>query len=191
MQNNLIDHLETRLGKIHAGWTRDPSGRELPFQVAEFRNGQLEGAVSFATLGLGRHGLSMPQGRRKLHLELTMTTHAALAPGRIPQALQHVGLSLLGSHEAILRGQTFRLPWPLVDGGCSILYSAVPGYFDEDFDVVELEDGTRVAIAWLVPITEPEGYFIGKHGWDSFEQLLVEKDPDLLDPTRNASVVSG
>lgn len=69
----LIAHLESRLGKIQSGWTRDPEGADLPFRVAEFRGGgQLVGSTSYATVGLSRHYLPSPSGGREMSMELTI-----------------------------------------------------------------------------------------------------------------------
>ncbi len=77
-----------------------------------------------------------------MRLELIMTTHSALAPGRLPQALQLVGKNLIDGHKAILRGETFDLPGPVAeDSELTSLYAAVPGYFDAQFDAVDLGDG--------------------------------------------------
>ena len=182
----LIAHLESRLGRIQSGWTRDPEGVELPFQVAEFRGGgQLAGSTSYATVGLSAHYLPSPSGDKEMSMELIMSTHSALAPGRLPQSLQHLTKDLLRRHTAILRGQTFTLPGAVADGSVlSALYAAVPGYFDEDFDSVEIEDGRGVAVVWMIPISVSERDYVSDSGWDVFERRLVDKDPDLLDLNR-------
>lgn len=182
----LIDHLESRLGKIQSGWTRDPEGNELEFQVAEFRGGgQLPGSTSYATLGLSDHRLPGPSGGREMSMEFVMSTHSALAPGRFPQSLQFLTKEILRRHTAILRGQTFTLPFTVApDSEMSTLYAAAPGYFDEKFDAVDLEDGRGVAIVWMVPISAAERDHVRDSGWDAFERDLVARDPDLLDPRR-------
>jgi hypothetical protein len=182
----LIDHLESRLGKIQSGWTRDPEGNELEFQVAEFRGGgQLPGSTSYATLGLSNHRLPGPSGGREMSMEFLMSTHSALAPGRFPQALQFLTKEVLRRHTAILKGETFTLPFTVAETSeMSTLYAAVPGYFDDKFDAVDIEGGRGVAIVWMVPITEAERSFVREAGWDAFERELVKKDPDLLDPRR-------
>ncbi|WP_326555572.1 suppressor of fused domain protein [Micromonospora sp. NBC_01813] len=147
------------------------------------------GSTSYATLGVSRHSLSSPIDRQGISLELVMTTHSALAPARLPQALQLVAGDLLTRHVPILRGQTFALPWPVAEGsGMAVLYAAVPGYFDEGFDSAELEDGRSVAIVWMVPISVAEAEFVSSKGWDAFERRLVSADPDLLDLGRRSII---
>jgi hypothetical protein len=101
----LVTHMETWLGRIQSGWTRDHAGREVSFQVVELcGGGRLEGSASYATLGLSDQRLS--GGDKPISLELMMTTHKAQAPARLPQVLQTVGIELHARHEAILRGET-------------------------------------------------------------------------------------
>jgi hypothetical protein len=179
----LISHMENWLGRIQSGWTRDHAGREVPFQVVECTGGKLEGSTSYATLGLSGHRLS---GKDKpISLELVMTTHSALAPARLPQVLQTVGIALHARHEAILRGETFALPGAVAEGSSlSSVYAAVPGYFDEEFETVTIEDGATVVMVWLVPVSESERGYIHDAGWDAFEDDLVAQDPDLCDLLR-------
>jgi hypothetical protein len=179
----LIDHLESRLGRIQSGWNTDPSGAEIPFQVVEMRGGgQLEGSTSYSTLGVSSHALLTPGTPEPTHMECVMTTHSAHAPARIPQSVVLLGKELLDSHTAIRRGEVFPLPGPIAEGSkLTHLYAALPGYFDPDFDTVVIEDGTEVVIAWMVPIADSEAKFVHDKGWDKFEENLVKMDPDLLD----------
>ncbi|MEV6873316.1 suppressor of fused domain protein [Amycolatopsis sp. NPDC051128] len=39
----------------------------------------------------------------------------------------------------------------------------------------------RAAIVWIVPISRREAEFVSVNGWQRFESLLAEYDPDLLD----------
>ncbi|MET7355502.1 suppressor of fused domain protein [Streptomyces mirabilis] len=64
------------------------------------------------------------------------------------------------------------------------LYAGLPVYFDDDFFSVTIENGSDVAIVWLIPITDQETDFIREKGWEAFEDALVRQDPDLLDPAR-------
>ncbi|MFI5493608.1 suppressor of fused domain protein [Actinoplanes sp. NPDC051859] len=182
----LVTHLENRLGRIKAGWTRDLRGKELPFQVAEFSGGgQLEGSTSYATVGLSEHKLAVPGREKSVWLELLMTTHSALAPARFPQVVQSVASALLAKHEAVSRGEVLSLPGTVADGSSmSSVYACIPGYFDEEFDSITNEKGVGIAIVWLVPVAESEVQYVDSHGWDAFEARLREHDPDLLDPFR-------
>lgn len=118
-----------------------------------------------------------------------MTVHAVQAPAKLPQALQLLGKRLIESHSAILRGETFALPGGVaLESTLSHVYAALPGYFDSSFDVATLENGQDVAIAWMIPISEAESRYVQESGWVSFEQMLVDLDPDLLNIFRDSIV---
>ena len=66
------------------------------------------------------------------------------------------------------------------------LYVGTLMYFntaEESFDVLELGD-VNVLISWLIPIYPSEAEWIHDHGYDAFESMIIERDPDLLDWAR-------
>ncbi|MDQ0577190.1 suppressor of fused domain protein [Agromyces albus] len=67
----------------------------------------------------------------------------------------------------------------------SALYVTAPVYFPDEFATVR-EAGHDVVIAWLVPITTSEAEYVKAHGWERFEDVLVEQAPDLIDFSRAA-----
>jgi hypothetical protein len=163
----LIEHLEARLGPITAGWKRDC------FQVVAFESGW------FSTLGLSRHPLTSRTSGRQLRLELLVGGR----PGDfLPGLLAQVAEELLGSGEAILRGDVLGPRGPLVPGSAlEAWYAAIPVYQDDEFAAAALDDGARAAIVWLVPVSRAEAAYVRSHGWQAFEDELVRHDPDLLD----------
>ncbi len=68
------------------------------------------------------------------------------------------------------------------------LYVAIPVYFPDASQLYEPVEGDPIVLAWLVPVTATEARFAKEHGYDAFEDLLVEKDPDLRDLGRAAIV---
>jgi hypothetical protein len=92
---------------------------------------------------------------------------------------------MLSQGEAICRGDVVRLGRPLWDGSqFDFLYASAPAYFDDSFATCEVRPGVVCAIAWLIPITGEEASFVRSSGWQAFERLLEEQDPDLLDKHR-------
>ncbi|MEV7404891.1 suppressor of fused domain protein [Streptomyces sp. NPDC091267] len=73
---------------------------------------------------------------------------------------------------------------PTKASAAAALYAALPVYFDDDFFSVTIENGSDVAIVWLVPITSAEADFVRVKGWQAFEQALAAQDPDLVDIDR-------
>ncbi|MEU4090613.1 suppressor of fused domain protein [Streptomyces aureus] len=182
----LIDHLESRLGRMTGAWSPPAGSPEGVPQVAHFREGRLPGAQSFATVGLSRTPLRHPTTDRHYHLELLAceTTVRADGYGPFPDVLDYVSGRLVASGQAILRGDVVPLPIPLPGGTMTSLYAAMPVYFDDDFFSVTVENGSEVVIAWLIPITAEETAFIHEKGWQPFEEALTHQNPDLLNPNR-------
>jgi hypothetical protein len=96
---------------------------------------------------------------------------------------------MISRHEAALRGEVIG-PYtklPLSNTKMTALYASHPVIFDDDLAVFEGSDPPTVFV-WLFPIHTEEAEFKQKHGWSEFEDILVEKDPDLLDIQRESVV---
>ncbi len=182
----LIDHLEKRLGCMLGAWSPSGGAASGAPPVACFRGGRIAGVQGFATIGLFGAALRHPTTGRHFHLELLALEYDRRPTGYgfFPQVLEHVAERLLASGTAVLRGDVVPLPSPLPGGVMTALYAALPVYFDNDFASLAIENGSDVAIVWLIPITREESVFIHAHGWKSFEESLTRQDPDLLDINR-------
>ncbi|MFE1949308.1 MULTISPECIES: suppressor of fused domain protein [Streptomyces] len=179
----LIDHLESRLGRMAGAWsTRDGAPAGTP-QVAAFRDGRLERVQAFTTIGLSRTPLRSPDSDRHYHLELLACDYVQDSEdyGPLPAVVEFVAERMVESGHAVLRGDVIPLPVPLPGGSKTALYAALPVCFDDAFASVTIENGSEVAIVWLVPLTSAEADFVRARGWQEFEQALVAQDPDLLD----------
>lgn len=181
----LIRHLEQYLGPISVGWKTNPDGVLMPFQVAKFDQTPFRGSVGYCTIGLSSHDLECPLSKRSLRLEFVLLVREDSRSLGIPNTLQTVGVEMLRSGVAVLRGNIIgprgRL-WPnsIFEG----LYSTSPAYLPDGFADCELEDGRKCALVWLVPISRRECTYIASLGWAAFERALVDENPDLLAPDR-------
>ncbi|MFJ6011747.1 suppressor of fused domain protein [Streptomyces sp. NPDC092952] len=182
----LIDHLEGRLGRMGGAWpARDGAHGGCP-QVAWFQGGRLPRVQAFATIGLFRTPLRAGTSERHHHLELLACDYAGedgREAGPLPSVVEFVAERMVQAEHAVLRGDVIPLPTPL-PGGKTALYAALPVCFDDDFRSVTIENGSDVAIVWLIPITTAEADFVHEKGWQAFEQELVAQDPDLIDLDR-------
>lgn len=182
----LVAHLERRLGKLVYGWSSGPDGEPLPFQVARFEGGRSGEVLSFATIGLSQSPATSPVSGRPLRLELVLSVHEWIGERNLPAVLQQVGRTMLATGDAIVRGEVIEMEGNVVSGaGPSALYATLPVYFDDAFATCRCEDGSDVAIVWLVPVYPSEVALIRAEGWDAFEDLVERRDPDLWDPTRD------
>ncbi|MEW2634837.1 suppressor of fused domain protein [Streptomyces sp. NPDC048389] len=188
----LVDHFESRLGRLIGAWSASEQSPEGSPQVGYFAGGALEGVQSYATIGLHNRHLTPRTSSRAQHLELLGCNRPVPGEkyGPFPGVLEFVAEHLVVSEEAVLRGEVIPLPRPLTpEGSLTALYAAVPVYFDDDFASVALENKTDVSIVWLVPISDAERGFVETKGWQAFESELVRQDPDLLDLSRESMIL--
>jgi hypothetical protein len=181
----LVTHLEARLGGLVYGWSKNPGGEPMPFQVARFEGGRYANVLSYATIGLSHSDLTSSATGRPLRMELVLALHEDVGERNVPALLQQVGLMALTSGRALLRGDAIELGGSVISGtSMTALYAMLPVYFDDDFASCVVEDGREAAIVWLVPIHPSESEFIEQRGWQAFEELVQDQDPDLFDPRR-------
>lgn len=179
----LIDHFESRLGRMEGAWSPPAHAVNGSPQVGCFRGGLLAPAQFFATIGLHRTGLTAPAPGGHLHLELIIGDYPQDGgAGPLPDVLDWVADRVVAGGRAVSRGDVIPLPIPLGPGGrMTALYAAAPVYFDDDFASALIENGTTVFVVWLLPVGAGEAAFITNRGREAFEQELVRQDPDLLD----------
>jgi len=180
-QPPLMRHIEAHLGVITRGWTFRPDGSPAPFQVAQCPVGGIRETDAFVTLGLSKYELRSSSSGRPLRLELLAMIRRTEAVGTLPAILQGVGLELLATGRALLRGEVVGPRGPLWGHSkLQALYASSPVYLDDGFASCDLGDGTKCAFVWLMPITTNESAFVTTHGWEAFEDILATENPDLL-----------
>lgn len=178
---SLIDHFERVLGPIEVGWSTGPDGLPMPFQIVRFAGGSDEDSMGYSTLGLHRTPLISPVSGRAIRQELLMLAPRAMPPEHVASVLFQVGSRVLATGQPLLRGHVLGPAGPVVPGSTlTALYVTMPVYFPDDFATFPDPSGD-VVIAWLAPISTAEAGYVGRHGWEAFEDQLVEHDPDLVD----------
>ena len=183
----LVEHLEHTLGPVTYGWSVDPDGAKMPFQIVRFTRGSDPESVGYSTLGLSRKALPSPNSQQLIRQELLILAPESLTPDHIASVLHQVGEMAMGTGRALVRGDVIGPAGPLVSGATvTALYVTTPSYFPEGFAVFDAGEHGKVVVAWLVPITNREADFVAQHGWDAFEDELVEQNPDLVDFHRSA-----
>jgi len=180
--NDIVEHVESYLGKIDQGWNAPPESKNR-FSVARFRNQPVEGMSTYVTLGLNHHVLSMAE-KREVRQELVFSTFESVPSDEIVSFLLRFTDLVLSRHEALLRGQVIGPGKPLFPGSAmNAIYVSMPVIFDEGFNTFEGSSPPSVLV-WLVPIFESEARYVQEHGWEAFEDILEKEDPDLWDLNR-------
>lgn len=156
--------------------------RALPdLRVRRIAPAAAGGAWVYATHGLARAGepgeaaaeyVLLAPSEQPLLVELlaALATVAARPEGR------------LGAGSICALGR----PW--LRGAAADHLLVLPPYpFGPGFEACE-QDGRRVVVLWLVPITAAEAAHARAHGWEALEELIGAAGAELVDPAR-ASVV--
>ncbi len=180
----MVEHAERFLGPVQRGWSTDPDGGSMPFQIVEYEHGSDPESVAYSTLGLSRAGLVSPTSGREIRQELLMVLRRSVPADVALSLLWQVGLTVLESGEALLRGHVVGPAGRLApETDLTALYVTTPVYFPDELAWFAGADGD-VAVAWLVPIGTEEAQLVLERGWDRFEDLVEEQDPDLVDLQR-------
>jgi hypothetical protein len=186
---DLIQHIEKYLGTIRHGWNKTPEGGTVPFQIVECTNGMLQGVVSYVTLGLSATPLISRQSGRTIRQELFLFVRAVDESTEMPRILQTLGLRLLESGVALLRGDVIWTETVRSNlGKLNSFYVTLPVYLPDSFSTHVENNGHPVVLSWLVPISDAEARYVRSEGWSQFEDLLQRENPDLLDLERMSLV---
>jgi hypothetical protein len=174
---NIAEHAEKFLGNISRGWREKQSPDGL--QVVCFERAPFDTVDTFMTLGLSHHELKISQERR-VRQEFILPIERENSSDSLPSLLFSICEFVLTKHDAVLRGQVIRLPKEVTQKfGFDAFYCAIPVFMENEFSTFGLSTPSTV-IVWLMPIYEREASYVDANGWNDFESLLEEKEPDLF-----------
>ncbi len=100
--STLIDHYESTVGPIESGWHSDFKG----VSIVRIRCAVLHGVMMYATLGLSRHVLALPDGRT-MRMELLALSASAFDEAcgkRWASVMDPIANGIVHSHNALLLG---------------------------------------------------------------------------------------
>jgi hypothetical protein len=184
---NMLDHLESFLGPTEGGY-EDPAGDACAFQIVDFTGGPVAKARTYCTLGLSEYLLEQPD-HTSIRLELMFVAQDTHGPMSIPALVHDLAVEAIARHRAYVRGEVIGPRGPLFpDSELEAIYVTAPMHLPTEFNYIDTEDGEPCIIAWLLPITCSEVAFIHSNGWESFEGMLVEHQPDVFDMFRTTFV---
>ena len=184
---SIIHHVEQHLGKIELAWR--PDGLCENVSVSRFRSQPIEGMTTYVTLGLSHHTLSMPN-EREVRQELVFSAFEYIAGEEIARFLLRIADLIISREEAILRGTVIGPGKRIFSGSpMNAVYVSLPVMFDESLATYEGTSPSTVLV-WLIPILADEARYVEEHGWEAFEDLLEQKNPDLWDLRRTSVITS-
>lgn len=158
-----------------------PSNPNSQLQLLKYEDVPCAGAVTLATVGLSELPLHM------FRQEFVFLCYKRFLSSNLVSLIAVVADMLSESKHPLLHGSILPPAGPLLDyTKMEALYVATLLYFDteeEEFDVLRV-DGLSILNSWLLPIYRSEAEWIDKHGYEAFESMIEDQDPDLMDLTR-------
>lgn len=179
------EHYRRYLGQASSGYSatlsEHPSGA---YDIVQYQDTPWEGAITLATCGMSELDLHM------FRQELVLVCYRQFLSSDLILSIAGVVEMVARTRHPLLQGQVLA-PAPVepltADTAMTGLYSSVPTYFPDEFQLVEGE-GLKIDVGWLIPVYSTEIRWIEQNGWRAFESLLEEKDPDVMDLARQAVV---
>lgn len=182
---SLIQHVENHLGSIDRGWKDNETGKSL--QIVSFLDCPGETISTFLSLGMSGEVLEMSDSK-KVRQELVFSVYTIAISSMIVSFLMSLCEAIISRGKAVLRGEVIPLSTGLAQRiGFEFVYCTIPVFFEDDFCSYD-ETSPSTVFVWVLPIYRSEANYIEKYGWQSFEDLLEAKDPDLCSLKREAIV---
>ncbi len=179
---SLILHVEKYLGPIARGWKENNSKND--FQIISFHNCPEETVSTFLSLGMSDQILKM-SNNKQVRQELVFSVYTIKIPNMVVSFLMSICDAIKSRGKAVLRGEVIPLSSGIAEIiGFEALYCTIPIFFSDDFHSYDATSPSTVMV-WIVPLYQIEADYINKNGWESFEDMLEEKDPDLCSLERD------
>lgn len=181
----IIEHLEKHLGKIDQGWKENAVDHEL--QVVSFKDSPGVTVTTYLTLGFSDCAMNLSDVK-KVRQELVFSVYTLTNSELVVSFLLFLCELIIDRGKAVLRGEVI----PLSKGisqkmGFDAVYCTIPVFFDDEFCTYN-ESLPSTVMVWILPIYQSEANYIEAHGWESFEDLLEDQDPDLCSLERNSVI---
>jgi len=181
----IIDHAEKYLGKIDQGWKDNDSDSKL--QIVSFKDTPGESVSTYLSLGMSKHVLNLSE-TKKIRQELVFSVCSMAISSMVVSFLLSLCEAIINRGKAVLRGEVIPLSKEIATRiGFDAVYCAIPVYFDDAFCTYG-ESSPSTVMVWMLPIYQSEASYIEVNGWECFENLLEEKDPDLCSLDRDSVI---
>ena len=178
----IIEHAEKYLGKIDQGWKDKNS--DLGIQIVSFRDNPDNEITTFLSLGLSSSVLDLNKDKT-VRQEFIFSTYSIFTPSLVVSFLMSLCEAIWVREKAVLRGEVISLSVELAHRiGFSAAYCTNPVFFDDEFSSFD-DSSPPTIMVWIIPIYESEAAYIVNNGWERFEDLLEETDPDLCSLERD------
>lgn len=176
----MIKHFEKYLGKISSGWVSEGSN----VQAILFKNQPFKDVSTYSTLGLSKHVLKINQ-TKEVRQELLISVYEKYESKNIASSLITFAEHIIETKKSLLRGEVIGPGTPIINGSQFVgVYCSIPAFFEDEFSV-NYELTPPVVVVWLIPLYNEEIEYVKSNGWENFETILENKEPDFWDINRS------
>jgi hypothetical protein len=155
--------------------------------LLEATDSPVEGVTSVSTVGLSDHSLDLMVDGKQLRVELVGACASDTAV--FPNMLSTCAFYVINSHHRCGPGAIFENVVSMYDSCLDMKHVLLvpPFLWEKEFETLEFPDRT---VTWLqvVPISEGERLYALEHGAEALENLLEEREIDVLDLHRQSEV---
>ena len=185
---SLVDHFESHLGslpEVQAALGFETSHGFI--QVLRFPNKPVDGVITYATLGMsqpthlnGRNGYAHPKQ------EFVFCCYDQFSDYPIPPLMAALAEHLIEAKQYLSKGMVLGPRGPLFEGSpLEALYTYDAGKISAGFDRV-YNTSSDTEVLWLLPLTHTETKYIEEFGFQAFDDLIENTDPDMLNLERSS-----
>lgn len=177
----ITDHLRRHYRRAEPECVGEAQG----IKVLRVRDCPVEGISTYLTEGLNKSSFTQRESGRLIRQELLLSCLKQFESDEVPAILLATAILATERNLPLLRGE---LVWPLdtmfleFGGRCVGLLFDVPGYFSDDFLVVDA--AVPVVFVELFPLTEAECRFAEHYGVDELRDRIEAGSIDPLDHAR-------
>ena len=182
---SFIEHAEKHLGDIDQGWKENASDQDIG--IVSFRSNPAESITTYLSLGLSKEVLRLSESKR-VRQELVLSVYSMAISSLVVSFLMSLCEAILARGQAVLRGEVIPLSKELASRlEFDAVYCTIPVFFDDGFRTYS-DSSPNTVVVWTIPIYQSEASYIEANGWEAFEELLEQDDPDLCSLSRQAVV---
>lgn len=184
----ILNHITENLSSINEIiQVEKPSGGYPPFELIKITDQPCKGAITYCTIGISNKLFIKPDSTPIRH-ELLFTTYNEFANEEVVHWIFSIGENLLKNKESIELGLVINLIEPIYkESELNAVLFTTPKYFSEELYSMD-KIQPHIVFAWIIPITHQEAKYIKQKGYDCFDEILGEQDPDLLDLRRESII---
>lgn len=167
----IVEHIENYIGEITNAINITDKRYDITISLHE--QTPFDEVRTFSTLGLNRYFV-------EYYFEFILVCRNLFSKNQIASFLTSFSEYLIERDKGVKRGDVLSFDFTIMsETEMNSLYIALPFYFDDNLQQLELEEKS-VIFPLIIPVYYEEAQLIREKGWNSFEDFLEENEIDDL-----------